>query len=130
MIIGIGNDITDVRRIGRALRRRPRFPAKVLCAQEVQLFELQRRGRRDVFLAGRWAAKEALGKALGCGIRAPLTLPQIAVLNDAQGKPAFHFLTAAAAFVRARGVTRCHLSLSHDGHYASAVVVLEGGNTQ
>ena len=125
MIIGIGYDTVDVRRLARVLSRYPRrFPEYILTADELPL--LARAARREIFLAGRWAAKEALGKALGCGMRFPLTWQQVGVFGDAEGKPWFTLSAAAAALAHERGVARCHLSISHDGNYAGAVVIAEG----
>ena len=122
MIAGIGNDVVDMRRLARVLARFPkRFPRYILTATE------QRQLPAAVlpFLAGRWAAKEALGKALGCGVRTPLGFRQVEVENDSEGKPRFVFTPAAADFLRQRRVGRCHLSISHDGDYAAAMVVVE-----
>lgn len=125
MIFGIGNDIVDMRRLRRVLHRHPRrLPEKILTDDE----------RRDAKtaelagLAGRWAAKEALGKALGCGLRAPLTWRQITVANDENGRPFFIFAAAAKQYLLRRNVRSCHLSIAHDGDYALATVVAVGGD--
>jgi holo-[acyl-carrier protein] synthase len=76
------------------------------------------------FLAKRFAAKEALGKALGCGLRAPVLLTSIALSHDAQGKPIFRYGTALALWLRERGLI-AHLSLSDEHDYAVASVVVE-----
>jgi holo-[acyl-carrier protein] synthase len=76
------------------------------------------------FLAKRFAAKEAFGKALGTGVRAPATLPAIAVSHDALGKPSFDFAPELAAFVKDRGLT-AHLSISDEREFAVAFAVLD-----
>ncbi len=76
------------------------------------------------FLAKRFAAKEALGKALGTGVRAPVLLPDIAVGHDELGKPAFVFAPPLAAHLAERGLT-AHLSISDEQDYAVAFVILE-----
>lgn len=129
MIIGVGNDIVNLRRLEKMLQRHPqRLPAKMLTQQELAQAPVD--GGDGLFsvryLGGRWAAKEALGKALGCGLSPPLTWRQISVLNDNAGKPFFAFAAAARRHVEQRCVRHCHLSISHDGDYAAAVVVAEG----
>lgn len=78
------------------------------------------------FLAKRFAAKEAFGKALGTGVRAPATLRAVWVEHDELGRPSFGFDTALAQWLEARGVVRHHLSLSDEREAAVAFVVLEG----
>ena len=131
MIVGVGNDIINLRRLEDMLRRHPqRLPEKMLTKDELR--QAPTTDNADAifpihYLGGRWAAKEALGKALGCGLSPPLTWRQISVLNDGEGKPFFTFTAAARRYVKRRRIQHCHLSISHDGDYATAVVVAEGG---
>lgn len=123
MIFGVGCDVVDLRRFGAVLRRYPRrFPERILAADEdaggAQNGEVQ-------FLAGRWAAKEALGKALGRGVKAPFSLRQVGVGRDKAGRPFFVFSAAAKRELQKMRVCRCHLGISHDGNYALATVVAE-----
>ena len=76
------------------------------------------------FLAKRFAAKEALGKAFGSGVRAPLLLPDIAVEHDELGKPSFSYSPGLAALFAGRGLA-AHLSISDEQDYAVAFVILE-----
>jgi len=76
------------------------------------------------FLAKRFAAKEALGKACGTGIRAPVLLPNIEITHDAAGKPHFVFLPPLDAWMQERGLT-AHLSISDEADAAVAFVILE-----
>jgi holo-[acyl-carrier protein] synthase len=76
------------------------------------------------FLAKRFAAKEAFGKALGTGIRAPVLLPAIAITHDAAGKPGFAWNDSLAEWLHPRGLI-FHLSLSDEADYAQAFVVAE-----
>jgi holo-[acyl-carrier protein] synthase len=76
------------------------------------------------FLAKRFAAKEALGKALGTGIRAPVLLPAIAVSHDELGKPGFQLTDPLAAWVAERGLT-LHLSIADEREHAIAYVIAE-----
>ena len=124
MIAGIGMDIARVSRMAAALNRRPtRLPRRILTAEEQR--EFARRGNCPRYLASRFAAKEALAKALGTGFRAPVLLSAIAVLNRPNGRPHFKMGDELAQFLAERGVGTCHLSLSHDGEYAAAMVVAE-----
>lgn len=122
MIVGVGSDIVDVRRVARVAAVYPRrFGERVLAESELRCWRGLGGAARVRFLAGRWAAKEALGKALGCGMRAPVTWRQVAVVYEAGGRPGFELSAAAAAVARGR----CHLSICHDGNYACAFVVVE-----
>jgi holo-[acyl-carrier protein] synthase len=123
MIHGIGTDIVAVARLGELHERHgERGLEKLLAAEE--LADCRASADPARFLAKRFAAKEALGKALGTGIRAPVLLPAIAVTHDELGKPAFRFGDELAAFLAARGL-RAHLSLSDERDYAVAFVVVE-----
>lgn len=123
MIFGIGTDIVAVARttdLGQ--RHGERFLERVLAPRErADCLASSDPGR---FLAKRFAAKEALGKALGTGIRAPVVMPAIAVVHDGLGKPAFAFEPELAIYLSERGLT-AQLSLSDERDYAVAFVVVE-----
>lgn len=123
MIYGIGTDIAAVERL-RGLHERHGDVAleKLLAPQEMADFA--RAPDKGRFLAKRFAAKEALAKALGTGLRTPTTLPNIAVVHDALGKPAFSFAPELAAHMATLGLT-AHLSISDERDHAVAFVVLE-----
>ena len=131
MIHGIGTDIVLVRRIEDLLARYgDRFARRVLGPDELAEF-LRRRGRGDHgpayaarYLAKRFAAKEAFGKALGLGLRAPMTLLSLQVLNNARGQPVAHPRKALADYVRERGLV-AHVSLSDEIDSAVAFVIIE-----
>jgi holo-[acyl-carrier protein] synthase len=78
-----------------------------------------------VRVAGRFAAKEAILKALGTGLAAGASWKQMEILPDAQGAPRASFSGAIARRMRTLGATRCHLSISHEGDYAVAFAVIE-----
>lgn len=123
MIHGIGTDITQVARFERLLERYgPRAARRILGGGELDDFARAPNAAR--FLAKRFAAKEAFGKALGTGIRAPATLTAIRVTHDALGRPLFAFGAALDALVRARGL-RAHLSISDESDTAVAFVIIE-----
>ena len=124
MIVGIGIDIVDVSRIERLLGEYgDQFARRILAEAERTAFAAS--ARPVWFLANRFAAKEALSKALGTGLRYPVTLHAISVSSDSVGKPAFDFHGPLPDYLASRGVARHHLSLTHEKAMACAVVVLE-----
>lgn len=123
MIVGIGTDLVEVARMQALWLRHGVRALSHLLAEEERAECL---ASRDVarFLARRFAAKEALAKALGTGLRAPVLLPAIAVRHDELGKPQFCFTEPLAVLIAQRAKT-IHLSLSDERAYALAFVVLE-----
>lgn len=123
MIAGIGTDIVAVARLGGLYERHgQRALARILSPRECAEFV----GVRDParFLAKRFAAKEAFGKALGIGVAPPATLPNIGVSHDSLGRPIFEYAAALAAHLAQRRLV-AHLSLSDEHDYAVAFVILE-----
>jgi holo-[acyl-carrier protein] synthase len=115
-IVGVGVDVVDVARLGAALERTPSLAARVFTEQE-------RSGRSVASLAARFAAKEAVGKALGNP--GSLSWQDAEVLVADNGRPHLRITGAAAQEAEAQGVTSWHLSLTHDGGIATALVVAE-----
>lgn len=115
MIAGIGVDVVDLARFERALTRTPQLRERLFAEGE--------RGLAARSLAARFAAKEALVKALGesTGVR----WHDMEVVTDAHGAPGIRVSGGAAVLVQARGITALHLSMSHDGGVAVATVVAE-----
>ena len=124
MITGVGTDLARIDRFETLLARKGAACARRLLAPSEQAAVAQSREPAR-FLAKRFAAKEALSKALGTGVRAPVLLTAIAVGHDALGKPQFELSPELAAFVAARGVARLHLSVSDETTHALAFVVAE-----
>lgn len=125
MILGIGTDLCEIGRIERALQRfGERFAARILVASELEIF--RRRRKQAAYLAKRFAAKEAFAKALGMGIRYPVTWHNVWVVNNLSGKPALEFSPRLAALLKQRGVTKIHVSLADEIGMACAFVVVEG----
>lgn len=126
MIYGIGTDIVAVARIEAALvRHGERMLERMLSPGERVMFDALRPEARGRWLAKRWAAKEAFGKALGTGVAAPLTLAAIATGHTASGRPCFALSPTLTATLRTRGVGRVSLSLADEQAYAIAFVVME-----
>jgi holo-[acyl-carrier protein] synthase len=114
-IAGIGIDIVDLARFERAVGRTPRLRERLFAVSE-----------RDLplrSLAGRFAAKEALMKALGNATG--VTWHDMEVVSDAEGNPSMRLTGAAAAIAERRGITDIHLSMSHDAGVAIAQVITE-----
>lgn len=118
----IGTDLVDKRRIAHAFAvHGARFASKILHPDE--LIELPEQKNPVRYLAMRWAAKEAFAKALGTGVRAPVLMPQIRIVHNRLGAPAFSYSDAIAEIVRQRGYTELLLSLSDEANYAIAFVI-------
>ncbi|WP_431778195.1 holo-ACP synthase [Microbacterium aurantiacum] len=115
MIVGIGIDLVDIDRFERTLARTPRLAERLFSASE--------RERKPRSLAARYAAKEALIKALGGSDGVHWT--EIEITPEASGRPWFTLTGSTAEVVAARGITTLHLSMSHDANLATAYVVAE-----
>jgi holo-[acyl-carrier protein] synthase len=125
MIKGIGTDIVDIERIERALARQPHaFTQRVLHPNEQKIFANHH--QPCAYLAKRFAAKEALSKALGTGIAKGVSFHEIEVRNDAMGRPLLELHQHTKAVAESMGVVSSFLTLSDEKHYAIAYVVLEG----
>ena len=128
MIYGIGSDICDVRRIAATLARRgERFAEKVLGPSEIEVFRARRarvEARGIGYLATRFSAKEAFSKAIGLGMRMPMTWRDCEVLNAPGGKPNIRLHGELATWFDARGLV-AHVSVSDESDYAAAFVVVE-----
>ncbi len=124
MILGIGTDLVRVARLQSLLERHgSRLLQRLLHPEEqAQVPPLRPEG----FIARRFAAKEALAKALGCGVGADMGLNEVWVTHDARGRPGFALSGAAARTAERLGVQHIHLSISDEHDYAQAFVVLEG----
>jgi holo-[acyl-carrier protein] synthase len=125
VILGIGTDLCDVGRIERALERwGERFARKVLVESEMERFRRHR--KPGGYLAKRFAAKEAMSKALGTGIHFPVNWHGMWVENARSGKPSLRFSGPMAEYLKRRGIETVHLSLTDEVGMACAFVVIEG----
>jgi holo-[acyl-carrier protein] synthase len=124
MIYGIGIDVVEPQRIER-LRDKygERFARRVLTPLEWPGY--LRSVRPVLFLANRFAAKEAFSKAMGTGFRYPVTLQCISVVQNAAGKPSLEFHPNLARLVESRGIVGHHLTISDERTLACACVVIE-----
>ncbi|AZS35918.1 Holo-[acyl-carrier-protein] synthase [Microbacterium lemovicicum] len=115
MIVGIGVDLVDIPRFERSLERTPRLLERLFTSGERVLAPRS--------LAARYAAKEALIKALGGSDGVHWT--EIEITPEPSGRPWFTLTGSTAEVVAARGITSLHLSMSHDAGLATAYVVAE-----
>jgi holo-[acyl-carrier protein] synthase len=126
MIYGIGVDLISIPRMEKViLAWEDRFIRRVFTAQETRT--CRRRPASHAAFALRFAAKEAFSKALGLGMRQGLRWRDIEVYHEATGKPGIRLSGVAADICQDQGIGNIHLSLSDDGHYGTAMVVLERG---
>jgi holo-[acyl-carrier protein] synthase len=124
MIAGIGVDLVEIARVERMLALYgQRFVARVLAQPEREGYV--RSGRPAWYLAARFAAKEAVSKALGTGLRYPVTLHAISVTSDGLGRPELLFHGALPGYLQGAGIGRLHVSITHEKGLACAVVVAE-----
>jgi holo-[acyl-carrier protein] synthase len=128
VIIGIGNDVIDIRRIEATLENYgDRFIRRIFT--EVEIAKSERRAQRAASYAKRFAAKEACSKALGTGFRAGVFWRDMGVVNEPSGKPTM-LLTGGARLRLERLVpqghaSRIHLTITDDFPYAHAFVMIE-----
>lgn len=124
MIYGVGIDLVEVSRIERLMAQYgTKFSERVLARAEYDGFTAT--SRPVWYLANRFAAKEALSKALGTGLRDPVTLHSISMHSDESGRPYLRFHGRLPTYLSDCGVTRTHLSISHEKGLACALVMLE-----
>jgi holo-[acyl-carrier protein] synthase len=121
MIIGVGIDVVPVVRFAEALQRSPALARRLFTATELTTGHGEPRTAES--LAARFAAKEALAKALGAG--GGMHWTDAEVLTDGDGRPSLAVRGTVAERAASLGVARWHVSLSHDGGIAAATVIAE-----
>jgi holo-[acyl-carrier protein] synthase len=128
MIYGIGTDVCDLRRLRATFERRgERFAQRVLGPHEIEVFRtrLARVESRGIsYLGTRFSAKEAFAKAIGMGMRTPMTWRDCEVVKAASGKPEIRLHGALAQWFEARHL-RAHVSVTDEVDYAASFVVVE-----
>ena len=128
MIIGIGNDIVDIRRIEKTLTQYgPRFTDRIFT--EIEKKKSDKRALRAASYAKRFAAKEACSKALGTGFRRGVFWKDMGVVNELSGRPTMVLTGGAKAqlerLIPAGMSAKVHLTITDDHPYAQAVVIIE-----
>ncbi|HEY5132224.1 MAG TPA: holo-ACP synthase [Candidatus Krumholzibacteriaceae bacterium] len=125
MIVGIGIDTVSISRLEKLIELRgEKFLRKVFSQSEIE--EGMKREKNASFFAARFAAREAFVKALGTGFRRGISIRDIEVKKTDLGRPELSFTARVEDMLRANGIARCHLSITHDGDSAQAIVILEG----
>jgi len=128
MIYGIGTDVCDIRRIHQTFERRgERFAEKVLGPHEIGVFRARYAkvpARGIAYLATRFSAKEAFSKAIGMGMRMPMTWRDCEVVKAPSGKPEIRLHGGLAQWFEAKGLS-AHVTVSDETDYATAFVVVE-----
>jgi holo-[acyl-carrier protein] synthase len=121
VILGLGVDVVEIARIARAMERlKERFARRILRPEET-------RGHlTPTYVAGRFAAKEALVKALGTGFTQGIGFHDFAVVSTPSGAPQTQLFGAAHARLMQLGGTAVHLSISHSREHAVAMAIVEG----
>ena len=115
-VIGVGIDVVDIDRFAQSLERTPGLRGRLFTDAEAT--------RPLASLAARFAAKEAIAKALGAPVG--MAWHDAEIVSEETGRPRFAIRGTVAAQADALGVAHVHVSLSHDAGIASAVVILEG----
>lgn len=121
MIIGIGTDIIEIDRIENAVKRTNGFVNKLFTKNEIEMFESK--GFKSEVVAGNFAAKEAISKAIGTGFRG-FGLKDIEVLRDELGKPIVNLSNKVYTVMKRKNIN-IHLSISHSRNNAIAYAVME-----
>lgn len=124
MIFGIGVDLVETSRIAHLLDQYgERFARRVLT--ELEWPGYQRTSKPVLFIANRFAAKEAFSKAMGTGFRYPVTLQNISVVQNKAGKPGYVLSEALTVIMRQQEIAGHHLTISDEKSMACAVAILE-----
>jgi holo-[acyl-carrier protein] synthase len=128
MIVGIGLDVVELERVEKILGQPigARFAQKVLTPAELERWNKLPARRGLEFLAGRFAAKEAVVKALGCGIGAAAGFRDIEILPDADGRPRCHVSESTWRRLGREGASHIvHVAITHERKLAAATAVIE-----
>lgn len=128
MIVGIGNDVIDIRRIEDTLEKYgERFVQRIFT--EIEIAKSEKRAQRAASYAKRFAAKEACSKALGTGFRANVFWKDLGVVNEPSGKPTMILTGGAKSHLNRLTppghAIRIHLTITDDFPYAHAFVMIE-----
>jgi holo-[acyl-carrier protein] synthase len=134
MIFGIGTDMVEIERIRAAdARFGDRFALRILGSLEIERYRLRRARSNErgiTFLATRFAAKEAISKALGLGMRQPMSWRSVEIVNDASGRPVPQISSDALRRFTEQRRLRLHVSVTDEKQFAMAYAIaeVEGGS--
>jgi holo-[acyl-carrier protein] synthase len=124
MIYGIGTDIVNISRF-KKMKSIKSFSKKILSVEELKISSTYNEEKLIKYLAKQFAAKEALSKAFGTGIRKPILFKELEVLRDENGKPYFNPLGDIKKTLINLGITKTHVSLADESEHAIAFAILE-----
>ena len=124
MIFGIGTDIVEIERI-ETMTSLDKFASKILSHNEKEFYDSLTNQKQIVYISKQFAAKEAIAKAIGTGIRNDAHFKNIEILRDKNGAPIFNALNKLEKIIGDLGITRTHVSLADERDYAIAIAVLE-----
>lgn len=129
MIVGVGTDIVNINRVKKIyMKYDQKFVDKILGdSEKEQYYKIKKKSNKKIrinFLAKRFAAKEAIGKALGLGVRSPVTFKSVEILNNDKGKPLSFFHDKLKEHFE-KNKFSIHISLSDEKNYAHAIAIIE-----
>ena len=124
MIVGIGTDIIETSRILSLLKKHDEsFAKRILSEQELEIY--QRQTIKEKFIAKKWAAKEAVSKALGTGFTQGVSFTDMTIEHTEEGKPLIVLTGKTKQVADKLGITKWSISISDEKHYALAFVIAE-----
>ena len=124
MIFGIGTDIVEIKRI-EEITSLEKFAGRILSENEQHIFASMNDSKKIRYISKQFAAKEAISKALGSGINKDVSFNNIEILRDDDGMPFFNPINQLDNLIADLGITKTHVSLADENHYAIAIAVLE-----
>lgn len=124
MIYGIGTDIVEISRITK-MKSLSSFAEKILSPNELEIASQYKNDKLIKYLAKQFAAKEAISKAFGTGIRKPILMKDIEIMRDKIGKPYLNPLAEVKKTIIDLGITKSHVSLADESEYVIAFAILE-----
>ena len=124
MIFGIGTDIVETKRIADAIDRHGKHFTDYILSEREQK-DAERHSDKIQFTASRWAAKEAVAKALGCGFGAQCALHDIEILHSPSGAPLVSLSGKGLETMKSLGISRILISISHEHSCAVAFAIAE-----
>jgi len=124
VIYGIGTDIVEISRIAE-MKSLSSFAEKILSSNELEIASQYKNDKLIKYLAKQFAAKEAISKAFGTGIRKPILMKDIEIMRDKIGKPYLNPLAEVKKTIIDLGITKSHVSLADESEYVIAFAILE-----
>jgi holo-[acyl-carrier protein] synthase len=124
VIYGIGTDIVEISRITE-MKSLSSFAEKILSSNELEIASQYKNDKLIKYLAKQFAAKEAISKAFGTGIRKPILMKDIEIMRDKIGKPYLNPLAEVKKTIIDLGITKSHVSLADESEYVIAFAILE-----